>query len=171
MKFTHRPLFRWSEIPWFGVAIDYDPALVEQMKNVPVRAWDSQTKTWWYPSSLRATVEGIILPFVPDAERLGPLPGDRPRRGVAASRDDHSVLCVTPDAPDSVVAAAYEALKREARPEVTVGGDGDYSIRLERAWRAVCGDRGMDPDRPGRSIVARDVYAKNMDDALIGPWD
>lgn len=58
MNFRSIPIFRWAQEPWFGFhGPAYEPTLVAMFKSIPIRAWDQDTKTWWFPSTSYPQVE------------------------------------------------------------------------------------------------------------------
>lgn len=64
MRFVNHQIFRWAKEPWFGFhAPRYEPDLIEQLKSVPIRAWDPHEKTWWYPSQYFPVVEAVAAGF------------------------------------------------------------------------------------------------------------
>ena len=70
MKYVNQPIFRWDTEPWFGFhAPKFEPSLIEMLKSVPIRAWDSEQKTWWYPKKYWPVVEASVAGYFPEESR------------------------------------------------------------------------------------------------------
>lgn len=157
MKFTNSPLLRWHADRWFGVSTpSYEASLLADLKALPVRAYDAgPPKTWWFPGAQLPLVEALVQPYFPSDfvplaraaptqssvrdERLERLKasGDVIRR-MKNVGDPYATLCVTRDAPDSVLVAAIGALLREE-----FGGDYEKEQELLEAHAAIRRDRGL----------------------------
>lgn len=67
MKFDHYPIVRRSNEAWFGFkAPVYEPTLAVELKNVPTRAWDPETKTWWFPMRWYPIVKALAESYFKD---------------------------------------------------------------------------------------------------------
>lgn len=104
---------RWSSERWVGIAVPYSPGLIDDIKRLPLRAYDPATRTWWFPRALVGPAERAIQYHAPrefEPYRDPPLP---PLLVPDACR----VLGVLPEAPAAVVAAAFRALALEHHPD------------------------------------------------------
>jgi|CXWL01.1.fsa_nt_gi hypothetical protein len=64
MKFDNFRMVRRSKDVWFGFRSPaWEPTLTIELKNVPVRAWDPETKTWWFPMRWYHIVRSLAEPY------------------------------------------------------------------------------------------------------------
>lgn len=147
MRFYNRPLIRWADQRWFGVSFDYDPAVAEELKGIPIRAWDGMTKTWWFPEQFVEHVRGVLAPRFPQQQDLlnqiihrRPAPKEKPRW---KEEDPYVALGLREDAPDEVVKAAYAAMLKALDPERNMGGSTEPQERIRMAFERIKAERGL----------------------------
>ncbi len=67
MKFDNFRMVRRSTDAWFGFrSPNWEPTLTNELKNVPVRAWDPETKTWWFPLRWYPIVKSLAESYFRD---------------------------------------------------------------------------------------------------------
>lgn len=140
-----RPLLRWSNSRWFGVHLYWSDAsqrIIEEVKGLPVRAWDSMSKTWWLPETFLPHVEAALAAdYGSSVPNLRQSPAFQTLKPTWLSNDPYAVLCVTRQAPDSVVEAAYRVLCRELDPDRGIGGSTEPQDRVHQAYAQIAQER------------------------------
>src|SRR5574342_747793 len=136
MKFS---LIRYSRNRWIGLSLpSHDPTLVEEFKDcVPVRAWDPETKTWWFPERDLEVVKKFIYEHL--AIRVGnPLDSTKPRSG----HNPYFILGVNPKASQQEIRLAYEKLPEDLDP-VKHGGSTEPFEEVQAAYEAIKWERSI----------------------------
>lgn len=62
MKGFKAPL-RYHPGKWVGVSFGFNDKMFEFMKTLAIKAWDAETKTWWFPEDLEPLVRDAALTY------------------------------------------------------------------------------------------------------------
>jgi len=149
--------FHWSPQRWFGLRFPWSPeaseAIVPSLKGLGCAAWDSQSKTWWLPEQFYPHLEGIVCAVLGDSNvsRLYAFSGSRPGVGKLErptwrdTSSPYATLGLIPQASDSVVKAAFQALSRELDPDSGHGVGGSYEPleKVRAAFAQIKEERGL----------------------------
>ncbi len=130
---------------WVGLTrVRYSGDFVALFKEtIRVRAWDPETKTWWFPRSAAPIVERLLDDCGiehPAWVEMGE-PHRRHQGMFTLKPSPYSVLGCREDADDVVLKAAYRALAKKHHPDS--GGDSEIMKLVNAAWAEVAGNRGL----------------------------
>lgn len=104
-------------------------------------------QTWWFPETFYGAVVALIEPFHPVIPiGMQYKPDADPRMRPHWRHDDpYLALCVTEDAPQEIVKLSWQWLMRFHDPARSVGGSYEVADRIDRAYKTICSQRGVQP--------------------------
>lgn len=125
---------------WVGLhGVRYDTDFIAWLKSVPMRTWDAQSKTWWFPENY----VGVVLAEAKNRGLLEPEEIDSfymsAKHHVGEGDDGlYRALSLTSDAPPELVEMTYKFWKRQFD---RAGGMGDRLLEIESAYETIMGRR------------------------------
>ncbi len=136
--------FRYAAVRWVGAKFPFNTQLLEEFKyTCTVRAWDSASKTWFFPEPYVPLVEAMLRKYLPEFKgaRLAVIPGGASVEKVAPwrSNDNYTVLGLRDNAPDGLVEVAYRFWRREFDLERSGTGTAEPLMQVERAYTELTG--------------------------------
>jgi len=123
---------------WIGVCCAYNTELINFFKAQPIKAWDAQTKTWWFPESVEPIISAEMV-------RLNVLTREKAsafskefyaHQQLGTADEPYAILGIKPGSPRALVDLVYAYWKRQFS---SVGGAGTQLEEVEHAYAEIVG--------------------------------
>ncbi len=121
---------------WVGVSTGFNKEIVDFFKQMPVRAWDAATKTWWFPESSEPLLSAeLVRSGVITREQAAAFSKkfyDHQKLGTAD--EPYAILGLRVGAPRGMIDLAYQFWRRQYQ---NAGGTGTQLEEVEAAYAAI----------------------------------
>ncbi len=124
---------------WVGVSVGYEKGLVEWFKTIALKAWDVQTKTWWFPESMEPILSAKLVEHgLITREQAAKFSAEfYAHQKLGTAEEPYAILGIKAGSPRGFVDVAYQYWKRQY---TNVGGAGTQLEEVEQAYRQIVGE-------------------------------